>query len=163
MKKSELYVLNRTIDSFRGIPNISKTFLYVLLKNKKKIQDEIEIIEGTLSKFDEEESKVYSEWSEKKAKLIKDGAEKDENGNTILIGGNSLKIENPDEFKEKLDELNEEYKEILDRLEELNKENAEILDSEIELELEKIPWDFIPENILQEQLEALFDLIEEPE
>ena len=155
-------MLNRTIDSFKGIPNISKTFLYILLKNKKIITDELSVIEGTLIKFSEEESKVYEEWSQKKADLIKRESLKDENGNTLLINGNSLKLEDPERFKEKLNKLNEEYSDILDRLEELNKENDEILDTDIELDLIKIPWENIPESLLQEQLEVLFDLIEEP-
>lgn len=66
---------------------------------------------------------IYTQFETKRADLIKQYAQKDENGDVIVMGDNRIKIENINAFNSSISEIMEEEFEI--ELEELSVEEFE--------------------------------------
>jgi len=69
--------------------------------------------------------------------------------------------ETKNEFDEKLKELREEYKAVVDEIEAQQKEVQDLIKEEIEIELVKIPLSIMPEKVMGQEVDILFDIIDE--
>jgi hypothetical protein len=112
-------------------------------KNFRVLSAEIENIKEVEKKKIESFPPEIKEYDEKRIELCKQFADKDENGEPILIDrgsqGKEFKLtEKRSEFDVALKEIQITYASSLEKQEELNKEFNDFLASEIELELMKI-------------------------
>lgn len=135
----------------------SVKFHYTLLKNKRLLDPEVESLRKA-----NEPPEEYANYEKKRIKVCNDFCEKDNDG-TPKIDGNNFVI--PEEvktkFEEKLEELKVEYKSTLDSIEESKKEFNELLKEDVEIDFVSIPMSIIPEELVGQEVEILFDLIDE--
>lgn len=161
-------IKRKTLASMWGLINkilgekTSVKFHYLMLKNKKLLEPEIESLQKT-----NEPPQGKTEFEEKRVKLCKEYAEKDEAGKPKLeddqFGNKNFVVpdEAKPEFEEKLAVLKEEYKSAFDEFEKQQKDFLDLLEEEVEIELARIPLSIMPEDIVGTDVELLFDLIDE--
>jgi len=132
-------------------------FSLFLIKNKKKIENELSIL-NDINKY----SKEYTEKYEKEyIELLNKYSKKDENTPSAinLYGNMSLVIideKKLDEFNSKIEELNKKYPELAKEKEENLKRYNETLEQETEIDLFTIKNDEIPDIPV-----SLFNFIED--
>jgi len=156
IQREKLFEMNQLFDKLAKEASSVK-FHFMIIKNQRLITDEIESMR---------EANKPSEDSQKfdnaRVELLHFYAEKDENGQSKIKNNQFiLAEETKKEFEEKLLELQEEYKDVIDSLETSRTEFLELLKSDTEIELVKIPMSIVPDTLLGEEVEILFDIIEE--
>lgn len=123
-------------------------FKYFIWKNKKIILDELEIIEKTLVV-----SEKYKEYDLKRVEICKTYSNKDEKWEAIMI--NKLFDINDFEWLEKdLLGLQEEYKTDLEEYKVKLEDYEKLLNEETKVELVKIDFENIPDDINQSTLDV---------
>jgi len=146
MKKSQVITLFNILDSMKTKESNSK-FSYVVAKNKKIIQKEIEVIEEVQTEM----NKLISEFSKERNELITKLGEKNENGAYEIKAEDK---ENINLFIEEESNLKEKYKDNLDSYHEKLDQFEEILQEEIEFDLYKIKdIEILPDFITPEMIE----------
>jgi hypothetical protein len=146
MKKSQVITLFNLLDSMKTKESNSK-FSYVVAKNKKIIQKEIEVIEEVQTEM----NKLISEFSKERNELITKLGEKNENGTYEIKAEDK---ENINLFIEEEANLKEKYKDNLDSYHEKLDQFEEILQEEIEFDLYKIKdIEILPDFITPEMIE----------
>lgn len=155
MKKKILIELYNVFESMKNIKNVE--FMYLIIKNKFKIKDEIEIFRQLSQPSDE-----YIEYLKELEEIAYKYAERDENGNLVRTAtGIKVKDKNISLAENAVNHLKIKYKKAINEYEEKQKQIEKILDEEIDIKLEKIPYDLLPKDeISGEQLEILFPIIE---
>lgn len=155
MKKKILIELYNVFESMKNIKNVE--FMYLIIKNKFKIKDEIEIFRQLSQPSDE-----YIEYLKELEEIAYKYAERDENGNLVRTAtGIKVKDKNISLAENAVNHLKIKYKKAINEYEERQKQIEKILDEEIDIKLEKIPYDLLPKDeISGEQLEILFPIIE---
>jgi len=131
-------------------------FHYLIIKNKRLIQPEIDSIReiGT-------PTKEYQEFDKKRMQTCNEYCLKDDNGEVVVKNNNFVIPEDvQDKFNGIIDELKEEYAETLSLAEKAKKEIDELLLEEIEIPFVFIPMNVIPEKLAGYEVETLFDIIE---
>lgn len=132
-------------------------FYYTILKNKKVIEPEVEILKSA-----NEAPEKHQEFEQKRLVLCGDFCEKDDDGKPEIEGNNFVILpEKRSDFEGKLEALKEEYKEMFDKIEASQKEFDELLNEEIEVEFSLIPMSTVPKELVGQDVETLFDLIDE--
>jgi NACalpha-BTF3-like transcription factor len=155
MKKRELYALKKAIEFCGNLQGAR--FAYALGKNLDKINQEVKMIENAKRK----PSKRLVEFSDKEIKLVKSFAKKDKEGNFIPSETGEYIILNEDVFNVEIAKLKEQYAEEIKEADEIKKDLETLLDEDIKIELYKINFNIIPENITTRQLSGIYQLIEE--
>ena len=153
VKRSELTNL------LQGINSINLTgvkFNYALLKNKKKIQEELETLK-TVIKPD----KKVEEFEKARIELCKEYCENDKNGKEIIKQGKFVGLENNKAFTIAIDKLKETYKETLDKKDAQVKEYYKLLEEEVEIEMHQVALNEVPKEITTKQLESILVIIKE--
>ena len=147
MKKRELYNCLQALDSVKELKGIK--FAYVSLKNKKKIEEEINLFEEVVKA-----NPKFEEYEQKRIKLCELHSEKDSE-NKPIISNDKYKILDENKFNSELDVLKKEYQDVInERIKQINDYNS-MLEEEINLEFEKINFEHIPENISSKELESI--------
>ena len=147
MKKRDLYVSMQSLNSVSELKGVK--FAYALLKNKKKIEEEIKLFEEVIKPNLE-----YEEYERKRIALCEVHSEKDAEGTPVIIG-DKYKLIDVDLFNIELDKLKSGYQEIIDeRISQINEYNV-ILDEDIDISFEKINFLDIPTNISPKELESI--------
>lgn len=152
----------KNIDLFRirqGLEKLSDRkgvrFAYIVVKNKKILDDELEILRKSI-----EPSENFSEFEQKRVELCETHAKKDENGQSILDGGNYV-IETKEVFDKEMTKLREEFKDTLDERIKQQEDYEKLLQQETDVELKKIKFEELPNDITASELEQIKELIEE--
>ena len=155
MKRKILIELYNVFESMKNIKNVE--FMYLIIKNKFKIKDEIEIFRQLSQPSDE-----YIEYLKELEEIAYKYAERDENGNLVRTAtGIKVKDKNISLAENAVNHLKIKHKKAINEYEERQKQIEKILDEEIDIKLEKIPYDLLPKDeISGEQLEILFPIIE---
>lgn len=132
-------------------------FKYFVWKNKKLIQDELEIIEKSLVISDE-----FKKYDSERVELCKTHSNKDESWEAIMIN-NSFDIIDKWLFTIDMKELQEKHKETLEAYAKQIEDYDKLLNEETQLELVKVWDDNIPDELEQKVLDVLIrlDLIKE--
>jgi hypothetical protein len=134
----------------------SVKFHYLMLKNKRLIEPEMQSLQSAQQppdEFKEFEAKRMAACNEACEK--KDGKPKIENGNFVILE------EKRAEFDATLQKLKDEYKEVLEKITDNQKQFADLIEEEIEIDLLKIPMSIVPQSMLGADVDLLFDLIDE--
>lgn len=136
----------------------SVRFHYLLLKNKKLLQPEIEAIQEA-QQIDPPAG--HNEFNDKRIELCKEYCVKDENGEAVIKQGNYAIIpERKEEFEGKMADLKEEYKGLIEELDKRQEDFVNLLKEHVEVNLTTIPLSVMPEELVGNEVEALFDLID---
>ena len=156
MKRIELlpFVRNYTqLDNLEG-------FEYILAagENHDNILAELKPLEKARNS-----NKKYTEFIEKSRELLMEYAEKDDNGNVIEVqNGVKLIPSKIEEYKEKAEALEKEYKADIEKQKKYDEGFNKELEKEISFELEMIDRKDVPKNITQGQYRLIKFMINKP-
>lgn len=153
IKKRQLVKVWNTIDRL-GARQCHRKFAYGLMRNRKILQDEIDILQDLSKPTD-----GWQAFEEKRIGICRELADKDENGEPKVQGNQFLVTEKKEELDERIEKLREEHKDDLDEFERREKEFDEILDEDISIDIYKIKLSLFPEQISVYELEVLDDFI----
>lgn len=135
----------------------SVRFHYTILKNKRLLEPEVEILKEANSTPEE-----YQEFEQKRMAVCNDYCEKDENGAPEVKDNNFVILDEVrEEFNNKLESLKEEYKEMFEKMTKSRDEFNELLLEEVDIDFVRIPMSIIPTELTGQEVEILFDLIDE--
>lgn len=162
MIKKELYPLYSALQALSSAGGAR--FAYAISKNKKLIQEELELVEKSLVQSDK-----YKEYEQKRVELCTKHANKDKDGNPMMLE-NVFSIADMEQFSKELKELQSGYtaelEEHLKKVEEYNK----LLEMDTEITFFKIKLEILPDTYLDkdgvvrpigEMLDPVLFLIEE--
>jgi len=158
MKRRDLVELWKMMDLYKGTKGVK--FAYFLVRNKKKLQPEIEALEESLSP-----SEAFKGYDTERVKLAEFYSDKGPTGNPIVQNANYLITEKIDEFNTELTSLKEKYKSVIDEREQQITDYNKMLDEETEFDGFKISLAILPEEVDSRFIEVLMDtnLLDEPE
>lgn len=147
MKRKDLYAYMDALSNVTELKGVK--FAYTLIKNKKKIEEEIKILEEVVKA-----SEDFSIYESERIRLCEFHCEKDDNGKPI-ISENKYKIIDIQNFDNELNILKEKHmSSILERERQINEYNS-MLEEDIEINLSKIDYIDIPTDITTAQLESI--------
>lgn len=150
MKKSEIILLYKSIINIFNKNFPGAKFSYCLKRNIDLLLPEVEAIDkAKLS------SPEYMEYEQKRIDLVKNYAQKDENGEPIVKDNEfqGVDFNNPD-FVEKYSKLNKEYEKPL-------KEINELMDQESDVQLYKLNINDVPNELESLELNKIYSIISE--
>ncbi len=155
IKKKDLLRLHNVITSIEGTQHSVK-FSYFIAKNKVAMSDEITALEE-VSKVNEE----FQEYENKRIRFAQQYSDKNADGSAKIQNNGYIMTTNANLFQEAVDQLGEEYKDVISKREKQLKEFEEILKQTVEFEGMKIDFKDLPENIETILMECLIiaDLI----
>jgi predicted DNA binding protein len=156
MIKKEIIELFNVFESLKHIKDVD--FMYLIIKNKQKIKDEIEAIRKISIP-----SEYYMNYNNEKTELIEKYCEKDEYENIINNNGVFKLIKDKTkEAKIAFQFLDDKYKNTIEENKKQQEKVEKILNEEIEIDFIKIDLDVIPKNeVTGEQLEILMKIIKD--
>lgn len=147
MKRKDLYMYMDALSNVTELKGVK--FAYTLIKNKKKIEEEIKILEEVVKA-----SEDFSIYENQRIRLCEIHCEKDDNGKPIILE-NKYKILDIQSFDNELNSLKEKHmSSILERERQINEYNK-MLEEDIEINLSKIDFIDIPTDITTAQLESI--------
>jgi tetratricopeptide (TPR) repeat protein len=147
MKRKDLYTHFQSLEAVKDLKGVK--FAYSVLKNKKKIEEEIKLFEEVIKPNPE-----YEEYERKRIVLCEVHSEKDTEGRPIVVA-DKYKLVDYEAFNEELEKLKLGYKEIIsERIEQINEYNK-VLEETISLDFLKINFVDIPSDITPSQLESI--------
>ena len=151
MKNSELIELFVALQKVEKLPGAK--FAYAVAKNNALLKTEINSINAAVSPTEE-----YTKYDKERVELAKKYSKKDNNGEPV-VKDNAFDIEDTASFEKDLKELQEKHKEAIDSRENQIKEFEKLLEEKNDVELFKIPYTDVPEQITGEQLKGIFAII----
>jgi hypothetical protein len=162
MKREKIVELYNVLFKLHEDKISRKAALWVL-KNLKKLKDEVELIQEVARPSEE-----FIEFEKKRFNIIVDKADKDESGNPILerdsLGRQQFRIINKltrNEIQRDIETLSEKYKDVIDLQMKKEKELQSLLQEEIDLPtLSKINFDDLPDNISPKELDVIEFLVD---
>lgn len=182
MKNSDCYKILEGLKDIRqipyselsGIPDKVKylfhtDFIIACARNKKKIEEHIQILEDIRKATDE-----FNKYQEKRREIAKDFSKKDENKNPVIVSrpvGNGQMLESY--VIENINDKKTPYNKVIKSLEDENskliadhttKEDqfVKALDEVCDLKLHKIKESLIPMGLSLIAAEAILEMLEEP-
>lgn len=160
LTRDEVVGIYKLLSNKRG-KSFSPKFSFFVLRNLKFMEEEINVID----EINKQITGIVQEFQTARVSIASEYADKDEDGNPIIINGDSFSLkENQKEFQEKINELREEHKESIDKHDELVKQLQEVALEEIEQKVLTISYLDIPENEFTiEELGTLMQLLKETE
>lgn len=147
MKNKDLYSYIQALIDVGDLKGVK--FAYSVIKNKKKIEEEIILLEEVIKP-----NVLFEEYEKKRVSLCEVYSEKDENGKPVIIM-DKYKLTDLNKFNDELNILKNEYKEVVDeRTRQINEYNK-LLDEDIIIDFIKIDFNELPDNITPKQLENI--------
>lgn len=141
MKKIELLTLWAVFERLQQEKTNVK-FSYAIAKNKIQMRPEVEALEEA-----RKPSEKFVEYEQKRIALAKELADRDETGKIKAENDRFIISEKMDQFNEKLEVLQKEYKDSIEEREKQIKEYNSILEEEIYIKLYKIKVEHLPDEI----------------
>jgi hypothetical protein len=156
IQREKLLEMNQLFNKLADKPSSVK-FHYIILKNKRLLVDEIDSIQKA-----NEPSEGYYAFEKARVDLCTVYSQKDDDGKTKIEHNSFVLVEDKEEeFNTKVKELQEEYQDVLDAFQKSRDEFSDLLQSDVEIDFVKIPMSTMPNTLLGEEVEILFDIIEE--
>lgn len=147
MKRRELYTHLQSLETVKDLKGVK--FAYSIIKNKKKIEEEIKLFEEVIKP-----SPSYEEYERKRIVLCEVHAEKDEEGRPVIVG-DKYKLVDVDIFNIELEKLKGGYRDVIeDRISQINEYNK-ILEEDVIIDVIKINFSDLPTDITPNQLESI--------
>ncbi len=160
MRKLIKFTKREMVDLYESIIQITekhnKNFTYVLSIVKKKLKDDVEALLESLQPSD-----GYKDYDIARRKIVDQFAERNDDGSIVTHNGAiKLNRDGIEDCKLRIAELDEKYSEVLEERLTDYANFEKILDESLDVELETISWEFVPENIDQKLMDALLPIIE---
>lgn len=152
MKNKELLALNQILNEYEKVKG--KDFAYMVFKNKELIESEMKIFD----KLKKEPHPEYQAFENERMVLCTIHSEKDENGTPVTYQ-NRYKIKDMEAFNVEFVELREKYKSVIEDMEQSEREFNEFMENEATVELVKVNFKDVPNEIDADQLKKLKDII----
>lgn len=157
MKRETLVKLWKAIGSLEGLKHDVR-FSYFLAKNKVALKAELDIMEEA-----QKPSEAYLEYEKQRIETAQGLADKDKNEQPKVHNGQYVIYDNRDKFEAEIKKLKTKFKTAIAAREKQIKEYEVLLKEPVELELSKIKFSHLPQQIesafLQVFIEA--DVIDE--
>ena len=153
MLKKDLFRLQQVLNHLKDVPNTK--FAYALIKNLKKIDAEI----GILNELKQANKTATLEYEKKRIDLCTKHAEKDEMG-TPIIENNNYKILDVGTFTKELEDLRNVHSDDFDKQLKGEAEYINLLKEECDIDFYKMKPEDLPDNLTALQLEILEPLID---
>jgi len=133
-------------------------FHYLMLKNRRIMEPEVESLQKSNSP-----PEGFADFEKKRMALCDEFSDKDEDGKAVIKPDNSFQIavETKEDFEKGLEDLKEEFSEVVKTMDNNRKEFADLLKEEIEIELVSVPVSIIQEDLVGRDVDLLFDFIDE--
>lgn len=147
MKRRELYMFMQSLNNLGNLKGVK--FAYSIIKNKKKIEEEIKILEEVVKPSDE-----FSKYEAERIELCELHCEKDDKGEPV-VEDDKYKIIDESKFDKELETLKESYNTYITEREDQIKDYNKMLDDEIEMDFAKVNFDELPTDISTTQLESI--------
>lgn len=158
MKRKDYIALFGNLKKLGGLKGVK--FAYAVEKNKNLLKQEVESVQEAIKPLEN-----FQEYDAKRMKLAEQYAEKDEKGKAktrkLDNGVEEYVITDLDAFNKDFEALKEENKSVLEERDAQIDEGNRLLDEEITIELYKIKLADVPEDITGEQMETVYQIIEE--
>lgn len=159
MTRSELFTFIEKLDKIKNLKGVK--FNYIIDKNKKLIQQEIEDIKKVI-----EPTEKFKEYENKRVEILTEFADKNPDGSPKLTqeANGIIKFEiDPDnkKFQKAINAHIEEYKEVIQDRDKQMFEYNNFLAETADISLFKFKLTDIPEDIIGEQFEVISIFIEE--
>lgn len=158
MKRYKIVELKKSLEELKQDKKYNKYVLFSIVKTLKTL-------EPIIAEIIKEEGKLYSDeyktYENSRISLLKVYADKDENGEPI-INNNSVQVTHRyNEFEVEFNKLKENNKEILESTLEKSKSFNEYMEEEIEVEITKFKFEYMPDELLPSEYITLEKLLEE--
>ena len=156
MKKSEMVDMYLYSSTYKAHPSHNKDIKYVVNFAKKKLEPDATALLETFSPSDE-----YIKYEAEKRAIVNEYAKKDENGNPEEIKEGVFRMEKEEAkiAKAKIEELDIQNKAIIaERTKDLIAFDKK-LEEKIEIELEVLMYDSIPDDVDDDLMAVLFPII----
>jgi hypothetical protein len=151
IQREKLFKFNNLLKALKNVK--STKFAYIVVKNTKIIDDELEIVKGLVKLPDDHKS---VEFETKRMELVKKWAKKDENGNLVVVGNNyDVTDEALEGFNADFNALTIEYADALAEVEANNTKLQDLLVEEVDVDLKTIKEENLPDNLSAEELDVL--------
>ena len=154
MLKKDLFQLQKILNSLKNIQNTR--FSYVVLKNLRKINAEIEVLDNLQQMNDN----IIREYEEERIALCIQHAEKNDKDEPV-IENNRYRMLDMDAFSKELEELRSKYEEDINAHSKGQEEYTRLLMERCDIDFYKIKYDNLPDNLTTLQLELLLNIIED--
>ena len=157
MKRKELfgvYELLKKDEMMNGMFPIK--FSYALIRNKKMIEKEIKEVSAL-------QPNLTPEFEQKRHSILDKYAKKDENGKIIWANEQAQLplYENTEDMKKELEELEVEFKDVIDEYKKKEKEYIDFVEEEIDIKFHVIKISDCPKMIEPNYLENIEFMINE--
>jgi hypothetical protein len=140
MKNKDLITLAQTLNEVSYLKG--KQFAYAVFKNKSLIEQEVKIFE----QLRKDPHPDFQNYENERNIVCINYSKKDDNGNPIITN-NAYQIEDMNGFNTDMQELGEKYKDVLDDMNNARKEYEDFLEKESSVQLIKVNFNDIPEDV----------------
>lgn len=147
MKKKDLMDIIKSLIEVSDLKGVK--FAYTLIKNKKKIEEEIKNLEGSVKPSEE-----FEAFEKKRIAMCEEFSEKDQDGKAV-IEDNKYKILDKKKFEIAFTTLKDENEAIISQREGQINEYNSLLEEDTEIVFDKIGISDLPEDITAAQIDAV--------
>tara|TARA_Y100000310_G_C20704363_1_gene833723 strand:+ start:19506 stop:20003 length:498 start_codon:yes stop_codon:yes gene_type:complete len=161
LSKRELIDFYGAMKEIDDKENNKKRMTYALMINEDRLESEVKALLECAKPSSE-----YKLYDSKSMQIIRDYAEKDDDGNPIVNDENGtvlIKRDVFEEWKNKTLELDKEYSEVIDKRKKEVEEYNSMLDEEIIIDTIQISMDDFPDYISKTMMRYLKPLIKQDE
>lgn len=146
----------KSLDEYRGLK-----FAYAVAKNLRFVESELKLVEG-VNKW----SKEYTAYQEERQKITLKFAEKDKQGNPIVLGQSPngdmrIKLTDAAACNKETEALEEKHADLIKEQEKKDEEFKEYLKEPAEVKFYIIPKKLVPSTILVKHLRLIFEVVEQ--
>lgn len=146
--------ITNNADKLKSLSGVKLT--YAISKNLKALKAEVETMKE--SNLPSEELTKYNDAYNK---LVQAEAKRNDKGEFIPAGQDQIVLKDAVSFKAKKLELDEEYKDEIEKAKAKNVEFDSLLKEPFEFEFYQVLPEFISEEITCEQMDLIFEMIQE--
>jgi len=169
MRYVDCLIMNVGLQEVKG-PGMKARFTYKVARNKQLIEPVIKSLDGMIKPSDD-----YKEFADARQDLLKEFANKDENGDPIVrtkwVGNQQRESfiipginDKTNEFNVRMDKLKEENKKAIDEQDEKETKYDEHLETECDdFTPLYVDWNIVPENLPQEAMDGVQFMIKQSE
>jgi hypothetical protein len=144
MKRKNLYTYIQALAELADLKGVK--FAYAVIKNKKKIEEEIKIIEETIKPSDD-----FSKYEQERIQICVVNSEKKEDGSAVIVD-NKYKIIDMEKFNTELEELRSNYTDTIKDRESQIADYNNLLEEDLDMTFFKIGENDLPLDITPAQL-----------
>jgi len=153
MKNKDLITLAQTLNQVSELKG--RDFAYAVFKNKSLIEQEIKIFE----QLRKEPHPDFQNYENERNIVCINYSKKDDNGNPVIVN-NAYQIEDMNAFNADMAELQEKYKEVIGDMNDARKEYEDFLEKESTIQLIKVKYENIPNDVNANLLSKLQFMID---